>query len=85
MVLLQHRLATFFFDPYMLLAAGVRLELIYIDDFASDALPMKFLLVLTLQKLIAADFDGTGNLGAIMVSLTFMRLRSCTVNATVLE
>ena len=46
---------------------------------------MRLASVLTLRKLIAADFDDTGNLGVIMVSLTFMRLRSYAVNATVLE
>ena len=66
----------FVFDPYMFPAAKVRTELIWIVDFASDALPMKLASVLTIRKLIECGFDDSGNLAVTVISLTFMRLHS---------
>ena len=76
----------FVFDPYMLSADKVRTELIRIDDFASDALPMKLALVLTIRTLIECGFvNDSGNLAMAVISLTFMRLHSYAVNVKDLD
>ena len=60
-------------------------EHIRIDDFASDALPMKLASVSTIRKLIECGFDDSGNLAVTVISLTFTRLRLYAVNVRDLD
>ena len=68
-------------DPWMLKLAGVSKELYRIADWASDALVLKLCSPLTISKLIECEFADVGNLSTLVVSLTFIRLRSYSVNA----
>ena len=69
------------FDSFILVEAGVSKECIRIEDFASDALPMKLASTSTIRKLIACSFPDVGNCAVTIVSLVFMQLRSYSVNA----
>ena len=73
------------FDSFMLVEAGVSKECIRIEDFASDALPMKLASTSTIRNLIACSFPDVGNCAVTIVSLAFMRLRSYSVNARKLD
>ena len=73
------------FDPYMLVAAGVPKKFIRIDDFASDALPMKSASTSTIEKLIACSFPDIENYAVTIASLVFMWLRSCAINERKLD
>ena len=73
------------FDPQMLKISGIATELWRIDDYASDALPLRLASASSVEKIIQSDFDDIGNLSATVVSLVFMRLRSYAVNARVLD
>ena len=69
------------FDPWLLKVAGVPSEHIRIDDFASDALPMRLASSNNIAKIINSGFHDVGNCAVTTMSLTFMRLRSYAVNA----
>ncbi len=66
-------------DPSMLIMAGVAIELVCINDF--DALVLCLASSDTIQRLLSFDFADVGNMAVTIMSLVFMRLRSCTVNS----
>jgi hypothetical protein len=65
----------------MLIMAGVVIELVCINDFASDALVLRLESSDTIQRLLSFDFADVGNMAVTIVLLVFMRLRSCAVNS----
>jgi len=72
------------FDPQMLKISGIATELWRIDDYASDALPLRLASASSVEKIVESDFDDIGNLAVTVLSLVFMRLRSYAANARVL-
>ena len=68
-------------DPCMFKISGVTTDHFRIQDFASDALPLRLASCETVSKLISCNFPDVGNCAATIVSLTFLRLRSYAVNA----
>ena len=51
------------------------------QDYASDALPLKFASAATIQKLLDFDFSDIGNCTITVLSLAFLQLWSYSVNA----
>ena len=69
-------------DPWMLKKAGVAKELYRIVDWASDGLVLKLCSPKTISKLMTCHITDVGNLSTLVVSLTFIRLRIYSVNAS---
>jgi hypothetical protein len=74
-------LGRYCFNPWLLKVAGVAKELYRIDDFASDALPMRLASERTIGKIIEYGSEDVGNSAVTVLSLAFMRLRSFAVNS----
>jgi len=73
------------FDPHMLKISGIAAESWHIDDYASDALPLRLTSASSVEKIIKSDFDDIGNLSVTLLSLVLIRLRSYAVNAWVID
>ena len=71
----------FVVDPWLLKLAGVSKELYRIIDWANDAIVLKLCSPSTISKLIKCEFEDVGNLSALVMSLTFLRLRAYSVDA----
>ena len=59
------------FDPQMLKVAEIATELWRIDDYASDALPLRLASAASVEKTIKSDFDDIGNLAELLLCLLF--------------
>jgi hypothetical protein len=70
----------FAFDSFLLKLAGVAKELIRIENFASDALPMQLASISTIRNVIEFGALDIGNTTVTVVSLAFMKLQSHAVN-----
>jgi hypothetical protein len=70
----------FVFDSFLLKLAGVAKELICIEDFASDALPMQLASISTIRRVIEFGAPDIGNTTVKVVSLAFTRLQLYAVN-----
>ena len=73
-------IGSYVFDPWMPKDTGIAQELWRVDDFASDALPMRLASSNSLVAMINGNYEGIGNCAVTTVSLTFMRIHSYAVN-----
>ena len=69
------------FDPWLLKMSGVAKELIWVEDFASDAVVLRLASASTVKKMISLDPPDIGNHAVTIMSLVFMRLRSYAINS----
>ena len=71
----------FVFDSFLLKLAGVAKELIYVENFTSDALPpLQLASISTIRQVIEFGAPDIGNTTVTVVYLAFIRLWSYAVN-----
>ena len=71
----------FVVDPWMLKMANVVKELDHIEDWASNATVLHLASSKTVSKLLGCNFNNFGNCASLILSLTFIRIRSFSINA----
>ena len=68
-------------DPWMLKMANVAKEIYRIEDWASNAAVLRLASSKNVSKLLGRKFKNVGNYTSLLLSLTFIRLRSLSINA----
>ena len=71
----------FVVDPWMLKMANVAKGLYCVEDWDSDASVLRLASSKTVSKLLGCKFNNVGNCGSLIFSLTFITLRSFSINA----